>query len=56
MADYTAKHLNDMQAGFGGGFVGASDGELDLTGVLIGSEGLLAVITEISVRLTPLPM
>ena len=21
MADYTAKHLNDMQAGFGGGFV-----------------------------------
>jgi glycolate oxidase len=37
----------------GGAFVGATDGEFDLTSVLIGSEGLLAVITEISVRLTP---
>ena len=23
MADYTAKHINDMEAGFGGGFVKA---------------------------------
>ncbi|WP_082729033.1 FAD-linked oxidase C-terminal domain-containing protein [Burkholderia sp. LA-2-3-30-S1-D2] len=39
----------------GGAFVGGADGELDLCGALIGSEGLLAVVTEIVVRLTPEP-
>ncbi|GBQ28999.1 FAD-binding protein [Gluconacetobacter azotocaptans] len=39
----------------GGGFQGAADGELDLIGLLTGSEGLLAVVTEITVRLVPLP-
>jgi glycolate oxidase len=39
----------------GGAFVGAADAEFDLTSALIGSEGLLAVVTEISVRLTPEP-
>ncbi|QBR01933.1 FAD-linked oxidase C-terminal domain-containing protein [Paraburkholderia pallida] len=59
----TANHVVGVEAvlitgevvRFGGGFVGANDGELDLLGVLIGSEGLLAMITEITVRLTPLP-
>jgi glycolate oxidase len=39
----------------GGAFQGAADGELDLIGLLTGSEGLLAVITEIAVRLVPVP-
>ncbi|RQS12157.1 FAD-binding protein [Burkholderia sp. Bp8998] len=39
----------------GGAFVGGADGEFDLCGALIGSEGLLAVVTEIAVRLTPEP-
>lgn len=39
----------------GGAFVGGADGEFDLCGALIGSEGLLAVVTEIVVRLTPEP-
>ncbi|MBN3830317.1 FAD-linked oxidase C-terminal domain-containing protein [Burkholderia sp. Ac-20344] len=39
----------------GGAFMGGADGEFDLCGALIGSEGLLAVVTEITVRLTPEP-
>ncbi|QEO17581.1 FAD-linked oxidase C-terminal domain-containing protein [Acetobacter vaccinii] len=39
----------------GGAFLGASEGELDLMGVLTGSEGLLGVVTEIAVRLEPVP-
>ncbi|WP_429300186.1 FAD-linked oxidase C-terminal domain-containing protein [Paraburkholderia sp. GAS199] len=39
----------------GGAYAGAVDGELDLCAALIGSEGLLAVMTEITVRLTPAP-
>jgi len=60
----TSNHITGMEAvllngdivHLGGGFVGAADGEFDLTGAVIGSEGLLAVITEISVRLVPQPL
>ncbi|MFL9910413.1 FAD-linked oxidase C-terminal domain-containing protein [Paraburkholderia sp. RL17-337-BIB-A] len=59
----TSNHITGMEAvlltgdviRFGGPFVGGTDGEFDLTGVLIGSEGMLAIITEITVRLTPQP-
>jgi glycolate oxidase len=59
----TSNHVTGIEAvlvtgetvKFGGDFLGANDGELDLTGVLGGSEGLLAVITEVTVRLTPQP-
>ncbi len=40
----------------GGDFLGGADREFDLTGAVIGSEGLLAVITEITVRLMPQPL
>jgi len=40
----------------GGDFVGGADREFDLTGTVIGSEGLLAIITEITVRLVPQPL
>jgi len=40
----------------GGDFVGGADREFDLTGAVIGSEGLLAIITEITVRLVPQPL
>jgi len=40
----------------GGDFIGASDREFDLTGALIGSEGLLAMVTEVTVRLVPKPI
>jgi glycolate oxidase len=60
----TSNHITGMEAvlltgdivQFGGGFIGGADGEFDLTGAVIGSEGLLAVITEISVRLVPQPL
>jgi glycolate oxidase len=59
----TSNHVTGIEAvlvtgetvKFGGDFLGANDGELDLTGVLGGSEGLLAMITEVTVRLTPQP-
>ena len=60
----TANHVTGMEAvlvtgdivHFGGSFVGGADREFDLTGAVIGSEGLLAIITEISVRLVPQPL
>jgi glycolate oxidase len=60
----TSNHITGMEAvllsgdvvRFGGGFIGGADREFDLTGAVIGSEGLLAVITEISVRLVPMPV
>lgn len=59
----TANHIIGMEAvlmsgekiRLGGDFLGAADGQMDLMGLLTGSEGLLGVITEISVRLTPIP-
>jgi glycolate oxidase len=60
----TANHVTGLEAVLlngdiirtGGPFMGGADQELDLTGVLLGSEGLLAMITEISVRLVPQPL
>jgi glycolate oxidase len=60
----TSNHVTGMEAvlvtgeivRFGGSFVGGVDREFDLTGAVVGSEGLLAVITEISVRLVPQPL
>ncbi len=60
----TSNHVTGIEAvlltgeivQFGGSFLGAADGEFDLTGIMIGSEGLLAVITEVSVRLVPQPL
>jgi glycolate oxidase len=60
----TSNHVTGMEAvlltgdsvHLGGNFVGGADREFDLTGALIGSEGLLAVITEITVRLVPQPL
>ncbi|MBO1326538.1 FAD-binding protein [Acetobacter sp. TBRC 12305] len=59
----TANHILGIEAvlitgeviRLGGAFLGGAEGELDLMGVLTGSEGLLAVVTEIAVRLEPLP-
>ncbi|MCP1228979.1 FAD-linked oxidase C-terminal domain-containing protein [Acetobacter fabarum] len=59
----TANHILGIQAvlmtgemvELGGAYLGAAEGELDLMGVLTGSEGLLAVVTEIAVRLEPIP-
>ncbi|MGU7772608.1 FAD-linked oxidase C-terminal domain-containing protein [Burkholderia sp. MR1-5-21] len=59
----TSNHVTGLEAVLitgdvirpGGAFVGGADGEFDLCGALIGSEGLLAVVTEITVRLTPEP-
>lgn len=59
----TANHILGVEAvlmngdviRLGGGYLGAMEGGLDLIGVLTGSEGLLAVITEITVRLVPRP-
>jgi glycolate oxidase len=59
----TSNHITGMEVvlltgdivHFGGSFIGGADREFDLTGAVIGSEGLLAVITEISVRLVPQP-
>lgn len=59
----TSNHITGMEAvlltgdvvHFGGAFMGGADQEFDLTGAMVGSEGLLAVITEITVRLTPQP-
>ncbi|MFT9325322.1 MAG: FAD-binding protein, partial [Acetobacter sp.] len=59
----TANHILGMQAvlmtgemlELGGAYLGAAEGDLDLMGVLTGSEGLLAVVTEIAVRLEPIP-
>ena len=59
----TSSHIAGLEAvlhdgkiiRFGGSYAGAGDAEMDLSAVLIGSEGLLAVITEITVRLTPAP-
>jgi glycolate oxidase len=39
----------------GGRFTGAADSEIDLTCVLSGSEGLLAFVTEVTLRLMPMP-
>jgi glycolate oxidase len=39
----------------GGRFAGAADSEIDLTVVLSGSEGLLAFVTEVTLRLMPKP-
>jgi glycolate oxidase len=60
----TSNHVTGLKAvlltgdivHLGGDFVGAADREFDLTGAVIGSEGLLAVITEITVRLVPQPL
>jgi len=60
----TSNHVTGMEAilltgdivHLGGNVVGGADREFDLTGAVIGSEGLLAVITEISVRLVPQPL
>ncbi len=59
----TANHILGLEAvlmngdilRLGGDYLGAAEGGLDLIGVLTGSEGLLAVITEITVRLVPKP-
>jgi glycolate oxidase len=60
----TSNHVTGMEAvlvtgdvvRLGSSFVGGADREFDLTGAVIGSEGLLAVITGISVRLVPQPL
>jgi glycolate oxidase len=60
----TSNHITGMEAVLltgdvvrvGGDFLGGADREFDLTGAIIGSEGLLAVITEITVRLVPQPL
>ncbi|HTF67334.1 MAG TPA: FAD-binding protein, partial [Edaphobacter sp.] len=60
----TSNHVTGLKAvlltgevvHLGGDFMGAADREFDLTGAVIGSEGLLAVITQITVRLVPQPL
>ncbi|MDQ0390875.1 FAD-linked oxidase C-terminal domain-containing protein [Labrys monachus] len=59
----TSNHITGMEAvllngdiiHLGGDFLGGADREFDLTGAVIGSEGLLAIITEVTVRLVPQP-
>ena len=59
----TSNHITGIEAvllngdivRFGGDFLGGADQDFDLTAAMIGSEGLLAVITEISLRLVPQP-
>jgi glycolate oxidase len=59
----TSNHVNGIEAvllngdvvRFGGDFLGGTDQDFDLTAALIGSEGLLAVVTEITLRLVPQP-
>ncbi|MBO1329294.1 FAD-binding protein [Acetobacter suratthaniensis] len=59
----TANHILGLEAvlmtgeiiRLGGAYLGAAEGEMDLMGVLTGSEGLLAMVTEIAVRLEPVP-
>jgi glycolate oxidase len=47
--------LNGDIVRLGGDFLGGTEQEFDLTAALIGSEGLLAIITEITLRLVPQP-
>ncbi|MGC1304316.1 MAG: FAD-linked oxidase C-terminal domain-containing protein [Caulobacteraceae bacterium] len=59
----TANHVLGMKAvlitgdvvDLGGDYLGVADDELNLAGVLVGSEGMLAFVTEATLRLTPKP-